>query len=73
MTMSQPTTLRFSTADFPERDRVAVFREMFGRGVANMDITPLAEECRAEIESRMFPGASAMWVGNTAPPLREGA
>lgn len=64
--MSQASILRFSTAELPKRDRLATFREVFGRGVANMDITPLAEECRAEIELHMFPGASVMWGANSA-------
>lgn len=72
MTMSQPSTLRFSTADFPERDRPPMFHEMFGRCVANMDVTPLGEECRAEIELRMFPGASVMWGGNSAHRFEKG-
>lgn len=42
-----------------------MFREMFGRGVTNMDIEPLGEECRANIELRLFPGASVMWGSNT--------
>lgn len=66
MHVSTAPILRFSTADFPERDRLTMFREMFGRGVANMDITPLGEECRAEIEARLFPGASVMWGSNSA-------
>ena len=70
--MNQSSILRFSTADFPERDRLAVFREVFGRGVANMDITPLAEECRAEIELHMLPGASVMWGGNSAHRFEKG-
>ena len=45
---------------------------MFGRGVANMDITPLGEECRAEIELRMFPGASAMWVATPRHRFEKG-
>ena len=72
MTMSQPSTLRFSTADFPERDRLPMFHEMFGRCVANMDVTPLGDECRAEIELRMFPGASVMWGGNSAHRFEKG-
>lgn len=64
--------LRFSTADVPERDRLAVFREMFGRGVANMDITPLTGDCRAEIELRLFPGASVMWGSNTPHRFEKG-
>lgn len=49
-----------------------MFREMFGRGVANMDITPLGEECYAEIELRVFPGASVMWGGNSAHRFEKG-
>jgi len=64
--MNQPSVLRFSTTTIPERDRLAVFREVFGRGVANMDITPLHEECQADIELHLFPGASAMWGSNSA-------
>ncbi|MBR1125085.1 helix-turn-helix transcriptional regulator [Bradyrhizobium lablabi] len=42
-----------------------MFREMIGRGVANMEITPLAAECSADLELRMLPGASVMWGGHT--------
>jgi len=49
-----------------------MFREMFGRGVANMDITPLGEECHAEIELRVFPGASVMWGGNSPHRFEKG-
>lgn len=72
MTMSPSSTLRFSTADFPERDRLTMFREMFGRGVVNMDITPLGEECRADIELHLFPGASVMWGCNSAHRFEKG-
>lgn len=65
MEMSPSSALRFSTADFPERHRLTMFREMFGRGVANMDITPLGGKCQAEIEARMLPGASVMWGRNS--------
>lgn len=64
--MSQSSVLRFSTTDYSKRDRLAVFREVFGRGVANMDITPLDADCWAEAELHMFPGASVMWGGNSA-------
>ena len=66
MAPNQPSTLRFSSANIPERDRLSLFREMFARGVANMDVTPLDEKCRAEVELRMFPGASVMWGSNSA-------
>jgi AraC-like DNA-binding protein len=59
-------TLRFSTEALPERDRLTMFREMFGRNLANMDIVPLEERCWAEIELRALPSASIMWGRNSA-------
>jgi AraC-like DNA-binding protein len=70
--MNQPSILRFSTAAFPERDRLAMFREVFGRSVANMDITPLGEECRADVELHMLPGISVMWGSNSAHRFEKG-
>lgn len=61
-----PSTLRFSTANLPERERLPMFREVFGRSLANMDIEPLEERCWAEIELRALPCASIMWGRNSA-------
>jgi AraC-like DNA-binding protein len=36
--------LRFSTAELPERDRVEVFREVFGRAILRIEMDPLAGE-----------------------------
>ena len=47
-----PSFFRFSTAALPERERLAMFREAFGRNLSNMDIMPLDENCWAEIELR---------------------
>lgn len=72
----KPPTLRFSTAELPERDRLTLYREIFGRGVVNMDITPLDENSWAEAELRALPGASIMWGSNSAfryEKLRGGA
>jgi len=57
--------LRFSTAQLPERERLTMFREVFGRTLANMDIMPLDEACWAEIELRALPSASIMWGTNS--------
>jgi AraC-like DNA-binding protein len=35
--------MRFSTEDFPQRGRVAAWREFFGREIAGLDIEPLAD------------------------------
>lgn len=63
--MPKSSVFRFSTAEFPERQRIAVYREVFGR-CATLDITPLCGECRAEVEWHVLPGASVMWGSNSA-------
>jgi len=69
--MSQPAVSRFSTVDVPERHRLAMFREVFGLCTA-MDITPLGEECQAEAEFSILPGAHVMWGGNSAHRFKWG-
>lgn len=61
-----PSFFRFSTAALPERERLAMFREAFGRNLSNMDIMPLDENCWAEIELRALPSACIMWGTNSA-------
>jgi AraC-like DNA-binding protein len=68
---SDPEKLRFSTAALPARERLTLFREVFGRGLLNMDIVPLEENGWAECEFRMLPGASIMWGGNSAHPFEK--
>jgi AraC-like DNA-binding protein len=49
--------LRFSTDDFPERDRVAMWRELFGQLVVRRGIEPLPEvEFRARYVLHALPG-----------------
>jgi AraC-like DNA-binding protein len=38
-----PKTLRFSTEDFPEKNRVEAYREAFGATIARHDIEPLGD------------------------------
>ncbi len=61
-----PSFFRFSTSALPERERLAMFREAFGRNLSNMDIMPLDETCWAEIELRALPSACIMWGTNSA-------
>src|SRR4051794_20187873 len=61
-----PNTFRFSTEDYPERDRVAAWRDIFGRTVVNLDIEPLAAgrlHCDATVS--VHPGLGLL-VGNTS-------
>ncbi len=49
-------SFRFSTDDFPERDRDAAWREFFGRKVARLDIEPLPDKpYRASASVRLLP------------------
>ena len=52
----QPAILRFSTSELPEGERVAAFREVFGRAATNLDITPVDGNVRADGLLRGLPG-----------------
>ena len=55
------STVRFSTADLPEKDRIAIWREHYGRKTLKLDIEPINEttlEC--SILLRALPGVQIM-------------
>src|SRR6478736_8665952 len=55
------STVRFSTADLPEKDRVAMWREHYGRMAMKLDIEPINDaplECAILI--RVLPGVQIM-------------
>lgn len=55
------STVRFSTADLPEKNRVAVWREQYGRRALKLDIEPINDaslECT--IMFRALPGVQIM-------------
>ncbi|MFL6839297.1 MAG: AraC family transcriptional regulator [Bradyrhizobium sp.] len=60
-------TVRFSTDDLPEKDRVTMWREHFGHTALRIDIEP-AEGTRfhASMASRSLPGLDLLW-GNMSP------
>lgn len=58
--------MRFSTADLPARDRLALLRESVGRKATNTDIIPLNDNFRADLTLNMMPGLSIMQGSNTA-------
>src|SRR5712691_9426023 len=63
--MTMPTSIfapvRFSTADIPERDRVAVWREIIGRKIVRVDIEPLRDKpFRVDASLRVLPGLGIM-------------
>ncbi len=55
---------RFSAADWPERDRLAIWREAVGRNVVQLDTRPLSNgPFHAEAVVRALPG---LWLGSWA-------
>jgi hypothetical protein len=54
----EPTFLRLSLAEVPERDRAVTLKEVFGRGIVNMDFTPLTDDPQLEVQIHLFPGVA---------------
>lgn len=65
MQSSGPSLTQFSTAQLPVRDRGDLLREMFGRGVCNMDITPLTDTPQVDAVLRSLSGLNIMWGKNS--------
>ncbi|MGB6351956.1 MAG: AraC family transcriptional regulator [Pseudolabrys sp.] len=60
------STARFSTADLPEKDRVAIWREQYGRKALKLDFEPINEipfECA--VAFRALPGVQIMSTAMT--------
>ena len=56
-----------STADFPEKNRLASWREVYGRGIANVDIEPIGDEpFHAEVSFNLLPNVSIA-AGSRSP------
>jgi AraC-like DNA-binding protein len=59
--------VRFSTEDFPERERLARWREEFGRGMLRLEIEPLSSDLpfHAKATFRALPGVRMVkWAGS---------
>ena len=65
-------SFRFSTGVLPERDRVPMFREVFGRNILGLDVAePLGESSfRADVFVKQLPGLNILWANYS--PLRGG-
>jgi AraC-like DNA-binding protein len=62
---------RFSADAFPERERVAAWRELFGRTVVGLDIEPLnPERFHAEATVWQLPGLGVLRASSAAVHLR---
>lgn len=56
-----------STATFPAQNRLAMWRETYGRGIANVDIEPIGEEpFQAEVTFNLLPNVSIA-AGSRSP------
>jgi len=54
-------TFRFSTDDFPERDRLAAWRDIFGRSIVKLDVEPLpTRRFYSDTTLRPLPGLGLM-------------
>ena len=52
----QPRRIHISTDMFPEEKRLAMWREVYGRGIARVDIEPLTEEpFHADVTFNLLP------------------
>jgi AraC-like DNA-binding protein len=67
-TASDFSAFRFSTDDLPERDRIAIFREWYGRKVMRLEMEGLDGPFHADVTARMLPGLGIMSV--TSSPVR---
>ena len=58
---------QISTKDFPERSRLATWREIYGRGISNVDIEPIGDEpFHAEVTFGLLPTVSIA-AGSRSP------
>jgi AraC-like DNA-binding protein len=62
---NEPAIMRFSSADLPPQDRATILREVFGRGLCNMEIVPLTDAPEVEAELRTMPGLTVTWGRNS--------
>jgi AraC-like DNA-binding protein len=70
----QPGATRFSTDDLPERDRVAIFREIVARTVVRNDVEPLSDgPFYVHSTVRALPGLFAYWSKCSPNRLSRGA
>jgi AraC-like DNA-binding protein len=58
-------SMRFSSADVPRIERAAILREVFGRGVCNMEFIPLTDAPEVDAELKSMPGLNVMWGYNS--------
>lgn len=59
-------TMRFSSASIPAEERASAIREVFGRGLVNLDLDPLADQPDLEVELYALPGI-AITCGRISP------
>lgn len=64
-------TLRFSTDDLPERDRIAMFRDVIGHKIANLDLEPMGDgPFRCQADFRALPGLAMASIVSSSQHVR---
>jgi AraC-like DNA-binding protein len=69
------TPVQFSTCALPERDRLPMWREEFGRQIVRVDIEPLSDDSpfRSDVTVRALPGLRTVTVSGSAVRLERTA
>ena len=63
--------IRLSTDDLPERDRIAIWREVTGPVILRLDLSPVRDhEFRSDAVMRALPGLAMQWGFNSGICLR---
>jgi AraC-like DNA-binding protein len=62
----EPTFYRLSLSEVPTQDRAVTLKEVFGRGIVNMDFTPLTDDPRLDVEIHLLPGVIITDCRNSA-------
>lgn len=60
-----PNLLRLSTGDFPERERLTIWRDVCSRSLLRLDMEPLSEEFSCSAYVSFLPGLTVGYVSTT--------
>ncbi len=60
-----PSLVRLSTSDFPERERLAIWRDVCSRTLLRLDMEPLSEGFSCAANIRLQPGLAAGFLTTT--------
>src|SRR5262249_38336688 len=66
-----PETVRFSTDDLPESDRLPLFNEILGRQVMRLEMDPFPDHpFHSDVHMRRLPGLVTHWTASSPRRIR---